>query len=61
MVVFISYISLSAAHSPELLIPPALSPETPSTIPEPPAHPQTFPEVTVELSAATLIRRGVND
>lgn len=57
-------ISLNAARSPELLVPPALSAETPSTLPGPPAPPDptpTFPEVTLELSAAILIRRGVND
>lgn len=52
---------LSATRSPEFLVPPALSPETPSTAPWPPAHPQTSPEVTLELSAAIHIWRGVND
>jgi len=51
--------SLRAAHSPELFVPPGLSPETLPTPPEPPAHPQTIPEVTLELSAAILIRREV--
>lgn len=52
---------LSAARSSELLVPPALSPETLFTRPETPAHPRTVPEVTLGLSAAILIRRGVND